>query len=569
MKLLRPTRPIILPSRLSWNSLFPYRHYHTMSETLRNPSTTDKKNYDKKPRGNFKNRPPKDKKPPLTHFLCLPLVNSISLPQLESSLATFKAAIPVSPASSLSTLREGGQNNAQAEVIVNEQKPLIPDGALRPAGTLHLTLGVMSLPTKERLDEALGFFQSLDLAGMLHEAGDKAQQSRSRHNALEQVVSSTDKPGNDTAAATSAVSRPPPQPFNISLESLHALPRARSATVLHAAPVDPTSRLYPFCEMLRDKFLEAGFLLGENKSPPQQGQADEDHQGGATEGVSQQGEGSRKDIENDGGQPAAENNSISSNTDTPIDTKLLLSSILKELPINIAEEPPTQPQPQPKPTTKPIHILHKPKSKPRPLLLHATVVNTIYIKGRQRNAGRGGKGNNNENNNTRYTFDARYMLDHYRDYYLDSHRTTPRSAAVTVAGARARDTPIPLEDIDTDTLQRHSNEGGTENDEDPEQKKKTSSRSGDDNNDRRTAALAAKKPFLWARDFPLESVCICEMGAKKLDPNGGGLNARLGEKYRAVAEKSIYGDDSSATNPPVPEHGSSDGSLEGGVNVSG
>lgn len=569
MKLFRLTSPILLPSRLSWNSLFPYHHYHTMSDTPRNPSTTDiKKNYNNKPRGNFKNHPPKDKKPPLTHFLCLPLVNSISLPQLESSLATFKAAIPVSPSSSLSASR-GGQNDAQPKVIVREQKPLIPDGALRPVGTLHLTLGVMSLPTKERLDEALGFFQSLNLADMLHEAEDKAQQSISRHSTLEQVSSSTDKPGNDTIAATSAVSRSPPQPFNISLESLHALPRARSATVLHATPIDPTFRLYPFCEMLRDKFLEAGFLLGENESPSQQGQADENRQGKATEEVSQQGEESKTDIGDDGGQLAAENNSVSSNTDTPINTKLLQSCILKELPINTAEEPSTKSQAQPpKPTTRPIHIPHKLKSKPRPLLLHATVVNTIYIKGRQRNAGRGGKGNNKKNNNTRYTFDARDILDHYRDYYLDSHRTTPQSAAVTVAGARARDTPMPPGDMYMDTLQRDSDAGGLE-DEDPEQKK-TSSRSGNNSStSSRNATFAAKKPFLWARDFPLESVCICEMGAKKLDPNEGGLNARLGETYRVVAEKSMYGNDSSETNPIVPEHGSSGGSLERSVNVSG
>jgi activating signal cointegrator complex subunit 1 len=45
----------------------------------------------------------------------------------------------------------------------------IPNGALHPIGTLHLTLDVMSLPTKERLDEAVAFFQSLGLACLMRE----------------------------------------------------------------------------------------------------------------------------------------------------------------------------------------------------------------------------------------------------------------------------------------------------------------------------------------------------------------------------------------------------------------
>ncbi|KAJ5478729.1 hypothetical protein N7530_004238 [Penicillium desertorum] len=40
-----------------------------------------------------KPRPEKrQKRPQLTHFLCLPLVNTKSLPQLEESLAAFKTA---------------------------------------------------------------------------------------------------------------------------------------------------------------------------------------------------------------------------------------------------------------------------------------------------------------------------------------------------------------------------------------------------------------------------------------------------------------------------------------------
>ncbi|OJJ89125.1 uncharacterized protein ASPGLDRAFT_89573, partial [Aspergillus glaucus CBS 516.65] len=434
----------------------------------------------------------KEKKPQLTHFLCLPLVNSISLPQLESSFVTFKATIPASPAQ-----QEQGQNGPQ-QASIDQGRPLIPDGALRPVGTLHLTLGVMSLPSKERFEEALEFFQSLDLVAMMHEAEEKAENIRSRKGRLEQP-STPSFPGSrgdsefdsvqEIVGPATTISQTMPRPFNVSLESLHALPRPRSATVLHATPVDPTSRLYPFCEMLRDEFLEAGFLQGEYKEPPQR-QAGQNPDGGAAEGISQEDEGNK----------------------------------LKERTLS-------QSQP-PKPPIKPIHIPQKPKFKPRPLLLHATVVNTIYIKGRQRKDDFKGKDGPKGKKNSRYTFDARDILDHYRDYYLDSHRTTPRSAAVTVAGS----TPHGNESLPAEgrnNLRRASNVGDL--DDDPEQKK----RKGSPRSDASGSGDAVKYPFVWAKEFPLESVCICEMGAKKPNPDEDGLNARLGEKYKVVAERSL------------------------------
>lgn len=533
-------------------------------------SEQEKPKTNNKPRQNFWPPPRKEKKPQLTHFLCLPLVNSISLPQLESSLASFKAAIPASPA------QQGQGQNDPHEAILEQGRPLIPDGALRPVGTLHLTLGVMSLPSKERFEEALGFFQSLDLVAMMHEAEEKAEKVRSRKGRLEQP-STPSLPGSrgdgefdsaqETAGPATTVSQTMPRPFNVSLESLHALPRARSATVLHAAPVDPTSRLYPFCEMLRDKFLEAGFLQGEYKAPPQR-QARQNPDGGASEGVSQQDEGNKlkeRNVDNE--------NDSTATTDKPLcinDTTS--SSLLEWLPVTLAEEQSTlslsqsQSQP-PNPPTKPIHVPPKPKLKPRPLLLHATVVNTIYIKIRQRKDDFKGKGGPKGKKNSRYTFDARDILDHHQDYYLDSHRTTPQSAAVTVAGSTPHGNEVlPAEDINN--LRRASN--AEELDDDPEQKKRKRSPKSDGSR----SDDAVKYPFVWAKDFPLESVCICEMGAKKLNPDGDGLNARLGEKYKVVAERSLSWDPSVqpateavAGSEVMMDGNISDGSSDGGVRV--
>lgn len=72
----------------------------------------------------------------------------------------------------------------------------------------------------------------------------------------------------------------------------------------------------------------------------------------------------------------------------------------------------------------------------------------------------------------------------------------------------------------------------------------------------------------------MESVCICEMGAKKLNPDEGGLNARLGEEYKVVAERSLSWDPSvqPATEVMVGSEvmidgNISDGSSDGGVRV--
>ncbi|KAI9367794.1 AKAP7 2'5' RNA ligase-like domain-containing protein [Aspergillus egyptiacus] len=417
------------------------------------------------------------KRPPLTHFLCLPLVNEVSLPQLESSLAAFKASIP-----SFSHAKQN-QDESQAQ----PQQPLIPDDAIRPLGTLHLTLGVMSLPTAERLEEALLFFHSLDLVAMMRKAEESAALKRLRAD-----VRSADESSITTDSSVPDESTTP-EPFSISLESLHALPRARSATVLHAAPVDPTSRLYPFCDMLRNKFLESGFLQGEYKKEPEKTKQDGDPE--------KQCQPNRNDQETNrraGEEPA----------------------ILEELSGKPAEE-----AIQESVTTDPSQSRtaeRKGQQKPRPLLLHATVANTIYVRGRKRNGGgRGGK----SNRSTQYTFDAREILSQYKNYYLDVDRTVPRLGGTTARPAPRGDDAANC-DAQESPLEKGANAAAA--DEEVGEVSLTNEKS-------------PSYPFVWARDIPIESVCICEMGAKKLDPaaDESGMNARLREKYAVVAERSL------------------------------
>jgi activating signal cointegrator complex subunit 1 len=438
-----------------------------------------------------------------THFLCLPLVNTASLPQLENSIAAFTAAHPPVPVADLSN----GQHQTSEP---NASQAVIPQGAVRPVGTIHLTIGVMSLPTKERLDEALAFFQTLDLAGLLREAERVARELRQKRAA--KLASSDTAP--NTAEALNLSSGPPsdevhtPQPLSVSLESLHALPRAKAATVLHASPSDPTGRLYPFCVMLRDKFLEAGFMLSEAKN------------GLPTE---------KKDPKVVEEVQAAQCKDLNTDDNPLLEEMTTLPTQVESVSIPKVLDPYA------------AALARKPK--PRPLLLHATLVNTIYVRGR-RKFENGGNGKNGRNGSKRLEFDARGLLARYRNYYVDETQMTPRVDISAHSGSS----------IESSSL---SGSGVPEGDEaEIESSPDTSS-----------ATSHPQYPFVWVRNIPINSVTICEMGAKKLEiggPGDQGLNARLGEEYTVVAERSL---DSRLQSLSPSEGRCSEESLDGGVGL--
>lgn len=72
-----------------------------------------------------------------THFLCIPLVTTTSQPQLMRSLNAFKTDV-----ASLSSFK-------------------IPEIAVRPLSTIHITLGVMTLLGDKRLSKAVKVLNSI------------------------------------------------------------------------------------------------------------------------------------------------------------------------------------------------------------------------------------------------------------------------------------------------------------------------------------------------------------------------------------------------------------------------
>ena len=224
--------------------------------------------------------PPKytNKKPLLTHFLCLPVLTTSSKPQLQESLSHFKQSL-TQPAQCETSANEDAETNVSTTSVI------IPQKAFRPLGVLHLTLGVMSLHSEERMNGAKSLLEGLDLSELLQESGGPSvESSHSQDHPNEDNISQTESdplPLDPTGEAPTfletlkrAVTPPllsrsrrktSDGPLLISLRGLQAFPKPSKATVLHCPPYDPTSRLYPFCMRLKQRFIDAGFIEPENR----------------------------------------------------------------------------------------------------------------------------------------------------------------------------------------------------------------------------------------------------------------------------------------------------------------
>lgn len=163
----------------------------------------------------------KTKAPPLTHFLCIPLVTSATRPQLSQNIASFRDDVTRPKAL-------GGFE--------------LPFDAVRPIGTLHLTLGMMSFPKDEGLDQAVELLKSLKL----------------------REIMSTIKPPVMPGSSGEEIAKEQPQPL-ITLRGLHTFQKADRATVLFAPPADQTGVLHGFSEKIKALFKEANLLAPDDR----------------------------------------------------------------------------------------------------------------------------------------------------------------------------------------------------------------------------------------------------------------------------------------------------------------
>ncbi|KAI9799237.1 MAG: hypothetical protein M1833_004115 [Piccolia ochrophora] len=161
---------------------------------------------------------------PFTHFLCLPLVTETSRPQLQASLQSFSDDVVVS------SLLDGVDN---------------VDRVVRPPGTIHLTLGMMSLMSHEKLAGAVQLLQDLDLRECLRESAATSAEA--------------------SVSATASESSTQYLPLQVSLTSVTSMHDPAKTSILYSEPVDLTGRLIPFCTRLRAAFEDAEFVVSESR----------------------------------------------------------------------------------------------------------------------------------------------------------------------------------------------------------------------------------------------------------------------------------------------------------------
>ncbi|KAG4427674.1 hypothetical protein IFR05_016842, partial [Cadophora sp. M221] len=191
--------------------------------------------------------PPKPSTPRLTHFLAIPLTTPTSRPQLHQALSLFKEK---TTQPSTASIPEG-----------------IPDQAIRPLGTLHLTLGVMSLLTPEKVQGVVDLLHSLDLGKVLNGVKPANVRAGDGEGGSGLVVNGNVKDKGKSlslsSSSLSSSSEGSSPPIHITLQGLQSMHDPSKTSVLYTSPLDPDLRLYRFCVKLREVFGE--FLVSETR----------------------------------------------------------------------------------------------------------------------------------------------------------------------------------------------------------------------------------------------------------------------------------------------------------------
>jgi len=137
----------------------------------------------------------------------------------------------------------------------------IPEAAVRPWRTLHLTVGVMSLLTQERVDSALKLLRSLDLRDLLS-VQNPASPSREMDVGISAQGNASQDASKDKARERDDIK---PAPLKATLRGLTSMHAASKTSILYSAPVDNDRRLYAFCLKLKESFTAADLLVPDTR----------------------------------------------------------------------------------------------------------------------------------------------------------------------------------------------------------------------------------------------------------------------------------------------------------------
>lgn len=124
------------------------------------------------------------------------------------------------------------------EVRVQGRALLMMIQAVRPVGSLHCTLGVMSLD-QNQLSQVTAFLEALDVQSL-----------------LSAVVRETRATQQQDACS---------QPLVVNLKGLESMHAPEKTSILYSPPFDKSGRLYPFCLAVQQLFKDHGFLVEDDR----------------------------------------------------------------------------------------------------------------------------------------------------------------------------------------------------------------------------------------------------------------------------------------------------------------
>jgi activating signal cointegrator complex subunit 1 len=168
-------------------------------------------------------------------------------------------------------------------------KKVLPE-AIRPLGTLHITIGVLSLPTPELEQAALTLLGSEEVRRILREAtttstlktsdvdvgissSSSSSSSSTNDNGDINKKNETQQlqpPESDLSIIPTKNDDSPPhhhhhRPLTTTFSNLHAMRSPSSTSVLYISPHDPESRIHNLCISLQRTFQAANLLVPDNR----------------------------------------------------------------------------------------------------------------------------------------------------------------------------------------------------------------------------------------------------------------------------------------------------------------
>ena len=183
----------------------------------------------------------------------LPLKStSVSAPTSTPASTYTSTSTSTSTHSTTAPSKENGKGKANDSGI--------PVKAIRPLGTLHLTIGVMSLKEEGRLEGAVELLKGMNMGALLRDTEKSEGVDTTSTSSTSSTVPISPLPSSQPNQNAS------PPPLTLSFTGLQSMHSPRSTSFLYTPPTDSTGRFYPFSQALRDRFATEGFVVDEERA---------------------------------------------------------------------------------------------------------------------------------------------------------------------------------------------------------------------------------------------------------------------------------------------------------------